>query len=60
MYWLGLKKKLVRWDCDDSDVTVVNKLLWSIGKHEAKKVADDPRSLEQYLRECGVSEEGKN
>eukprot|EP01125_Pyxidicula_operculata_P010784 TRINITY_DN3554_c0_g1_i1.p1 TRINITY_DN3554_c0_g1~~TRINITY_DN3554_c0_g1_i1.p1 ORF type:complete len:510 (-),score=98.68 TRINITY_DN3554_c0_g1_i1:68-1597(-) len=56
MYYLGLKKKLVRWDTDDKDVTTVNKLLWSMGKNELDY--SDTRSLENYLRENGVSEEG--
>src|SRR3546814_8579581 len=60
LYYLGNEKKVLRYDVteeEDADFVHLNDTLADLGSHfRGGKVVNDPRSLEEFLVDAGVSE----
>jgi lysine-specific histone demethylase 1B len=54
-YWMGREKKLLAFDSKDEDFTHLNEALWAIAAIPAAESERDPRSVQTYLKDAGVS-----
>eukprot|EP01116_Phalansterium_solitarium_P006231 TRINITY_DN18539_c0_g1_i1.p1 TRINITY_DN18539_c0_g1~~TRINITY_DN18539_c0_g1_i1.p1 ORF type:complete len:535 (+),score=185.93 TRINITY_DN18539_c0_g1_i1:35-1639(+) len=57
-YWLGREKKLLRYDTDHPEIRKANETVWNMGAQHPSD--SDKRTLEQYLIDEGVSEQGRD
>eukprot|EP01114_Cavostelium_apophysatum_P017495 TRINITY_DN5212_c0_g1_i1.p1 TRINITY_DN5212_c0_g1~~TRINITY_DN5212_c0_g1_i1.p1 ORF type:complete len:504 (+),score=50.73 TRINITY_DN5212_c0_g1_i1:31-1512(+) len=56
LYYMGKEKKLLPYDTKDEEILRLNELLWNLSDLQVDE--NDTRTLEQYLRDCGISDRG--